>query len=212
MIKFFFNIVLALYGFSLFAQDNKHTVGLKSGIGFFNIYSANKEKSIVFNDTKYRSVFVSFLNYEYRLNSLFSIVTGCGFIQKGYKEELKITNENASVDIIDFDYKFNYLSIPVILNIQKGKRFKLFTEIGIVPSYLINSRYYHSASQIIPATTDEIKNVAKFDVVGEVGIGVTCHINEKIKIGLGGYYNLSFLTISTKDYWSGFDLKHFGFY
>ena len=175
MIKFFFNIVLALYGFSLFAQDNKHTVGLKSGIGFFNIYSANKEKSIVFNDTKYRSVFVSFLNYEYRLNSLFSIVTGCGFI-------------------------------------QKGKRFKLFTEIGIVPSYLINSRYYHSASQIIPATTDEIKNVAKFDVFGEVGIGVTCHINEKIKIGLGGYYNLSFLTISTKDYWSGFDLKHFGFY
>ena len=68
MIKFFFNIVLALYGFSLFAQDNKHTVGLKSGIGFFNIYSANKEKSIVlikyyFLDDSFQHFKILFINF-----------------------------------------------------------------------------------------------------------------------------------------------------
>ena len=115
-----------------------HYIGLKGGINRTNINSTNflSNRNKIDNGTGINAG----ITYEYSFNKRFNLGMDLLFLQKGFRTEFIITEEDGFRYLIggkiDSEYDFDYFSFPIKGGVSIGNKFSGFVNIGIIPSIL----------------------------------------------------------------------------
>lgn len=195
------------------SQSHKQTIGISAGINYSNIISKGSKYEI-FDNSNYIFGLTTSIIYDYQLNNILIIGTGLGFTQKGYCQEIVFANEYAqTIGKSKIYYLYDYIFVPLKLQVQKGDKFIYYGFIGVSPSYLVKSTFYVPAYKglISESTENMTPHVSKFDFVGNVGIGFSNLFFNKCRIGVNFGYDYSFITFTNKNYFDDFNMKHYGF-
>lgn len=211
--KYLFILLFCLSYVGIYSQTHQQFIGVKSGIVISNVNSMNDNLGY-FKNTKYKIGFIATITYDYQINDYLIIESGFNYTQKGfYKEMSSLEDADPSYDSMFSFYKYDYLSIPIEMKIQKGNKFMFSCFIGFAPNYLINSQFYYSVSKNSTSVhiIDMTEKVTKFDISGNIGIGASYLIKNKFKLGLDIGYNHSFLTITNHDYYENIKVTHYYF-
>ncbi|OFY32366.1 MAG: hypothetical protein A2X01_15215 [Bacteroidetes bacterium GWF2_35_48] len=209
----FLLIIGTITSLSLHSQTHHQMIGFKAGALYSNI-NEDDDTFQIFKDSKYKFGFGSNITYDYQMDDHSVIVTGLGYIQRGFYTMIVFTNEfGKTIGDGKIYYNYDYIEIPIKIKYQFGDKFKFYGFLGIAPNYLIKSNYHIPAiGNTVPEHTENTTNdVAKIDFTGEIGLGISYDIDEKFKIGLDFSYNHGTMTVTTKKYFDGIELVHYNF-
>ena len=186
-------ILLFFFIVSLSAVGQSHFIGLKGGVNLTNI------NSDAMRHTDFRAGFSGGLSYEYFFREKFSMSADIIYNQFGFSSTIQFVGANGDPlsDKLRSHFKYNYLSIPI----KTG-----FTNIGIIPSILLNEKITNLATSGNGTETGKAK---KFDLAGYVDIGGGYKF-ERYWLFASIAYQHSFTTITDSDYYSGVKMNIMG--
>lgn len=185
-------------------------IGVSAGMNFSNVNS----KDFV---THFRTGFTAGLNYEYLYKSNFSLGADLIYNQRGFINKIILTDESgfSTGEEYPTDFIYNYISVPLKVGFNSGDKVYVFSNIGIIPSFLLEAktvlpRIDNDLNVTGYETFDLSSNASNFDLGGLLEIGG----GYKFKNGLWLYtsltYQHSFTTISNREYLTNSTLRHNG--
>lgn len=196
--------------FSIYAQN--HLVGLKGGASWTNIQATGFLTEV---DTKLGMNLG--LTYDYMLKKYLSIESGIIYDQRGFTNEVIITNvEGAETgEKLTSKYNFDYVSIPLKIEYNYGKKAYFFGAIGVTPSYLVQAKMIIPSAELEGGTffgqkIDLTKDVNRFDLGGLAEVGFGYKFNEKLWLYSAFSYQRSFTSITNSNYLANSEIKHYG--
>ncbi len=81
------------------------------------------------------------VTYNSQISEHFYWGTGLGFYQKGNKFDIILTDsQGVKTDVIEIDWRFNYIGIPIYVAFQSGEKNSFFFEMGLIPAILASSK------------------------------------------------------------------------
>lgn len=188
-------LIMALFSFT-FANAQGFQFGVKGGGNYSSLGGADKDKVGVYikgdhftGDAKYK------YGYHMGLTSLLGfgddgflgLRTDLLYTTKGFQVDQKNTLANGNVEDIQVKRSLNYLSLPILLNINAGG---LFFELGPEVAYMTNT-----TSEIKRKTTDangnKVGNTDKDETstskedLGSIDFGYVAGIGYQSDMGLG---------------------------
>ena len=195
-------ILLFFFIVSLSAVGQSHFIGLKGGVNLTNI------NSDAMRHADFRTGFSGGLSYEYFFREKFSMSADIIYNQFGFSSTIQFVGANGDPlsDKLRSHFKYNYLSIPIKTGFTIGTTGFGFTNIGIIPSILLNEKITNLATSGNGTETGKAK---KFDLAGYVDIGGGYKF-ERYWLFASIAYQHSFTTITDSDYYSGVKMKHYG--
>lgn len=208
------NIFLFILTFSsLEINGQKHLFGFKSGVNLTNITSRNFLK----NSDNRKSLNVGF-NYEYLLKKHFSIGFDLIYNKLGFANDIIFTDNlgNPTGEKYTTKYNYDYISFPLKTGFNIGTKFCGFTNVGIIPSFLINAKTisptFDQDINLSGYETFKVTNyVSKFNFSGLFEIGGRFTINDRYLFFTSMSYFQSFTSITNSNYFSSSKIRHHGF-
>ena len=201
-----------LVGFSIKTFSQTQFIGLQGGVNFSNASSV-----LYFDGSKNKLGLTGGIGYELMLKN-YIITTGLLYNQFGFIKRILFAYENGNIFEInsDFEYNYDYLSIPLKLGYSIGKKFRIVPMLGIQPSFLVKAGTIRPKldinNQKIGFRTVNVKEyVSKFDLAGLLEIELNYSINSHIDIFTSCDYKYSFTTFSNDNYFSECKLKHYAY-
>lgn len=207
--------VIFMLFFTVTVSGQSSLVGVKGGASWTNGVSED-----LVGDVDFRNGLAIGLTYDYTFKRYFSagidiIYNQRGFINSG---EHIINLENSTKRRETFYYNCDYITVPLKIGFNYGKRMYGFINIGLTPSILVSAI---SAQQIIVYNDNEINtenreksNIAylnnKFDIGGFVEIGGGYKFKEKYWLYSSFIYQHSFTPFTNKNYFNGSKIRHYG--
>ena len=128
-------VLTIVFSIPVFGQN--HFIGLKGGMNKTNVNSTN-----FISNNGNRNGFNGGLTYEYRLNKKFNLGIEILYGQKGFTNDIFLTDETGNVtgEKATSEFNYNYLSFPIKGGFVLGGRISGFINFGFVPSFLINAK------------------------------------------------------------------------
>jgi len=136
--------------------------------------------------------------------------------QRGFTEDFDI---NFGLDRGLCKFNYDYLSFPVKIGLNRGRKIYGFLNTGLIPSILINAwatePYYSNHEYSGMETTNVKSKVTKFDIAGLVEIGGGYKFKDKYLLFTSFVFQRNFTKITNADYYSlshstGSE-RHYGF-
>lgn len=161
---------------------------------------------------------------DYNFADNYAVVTGLQLNTTGGKILAERRDQTPSASVVekaDFDYKLNFLEIPVALKLRTDEiqGFRFFGQLGITTGFNIAKKatyevQYRDESQV--AQTAEGDNVKLKGTLGiapvmfqmNIGAGAEYPINKKLKAYAGIFFNNGFAPDATKP--NNYDLNYKG--
>lgn len=166
-----------LAGAQLFAQ----TIIPRVGITLSNS-SYEPESFYEKSDKSFIAGFTAGIGYEFTLAGIVSLQPEINFIQKGQKRE-EIYYYEGIKSTLKFEYKYNYLEIPVLAKVKFGGLTKFYVSAG--PSIGIGLGGKYNQKNLIEDNLDsEYKGDIKFKDRPEGYEGNDVFVDNKLDIGL----------------------------
>ena len=196
---------------SISVSGQNHFIGTKSGVSWTNINSDNFSRG-----SDPRIGFSGGLSYELFLKKHFSLGADIIYNQRGFSNTINFTdnNGNATGEKSTDKFNYDYLSIPVKTGFTFGKNIYGFTNMGAIPSILVDARtiipVVNSSGRTTGTQTfDVTSNVSKIDlgVLMEAGGGYKFN---KYWLFTSVTYQQSITTISNSSYFSDTRMRHKG--
>ena len=208
------NIILIILTFSSLELNGQiHLLGFKSGANLTNITSRNFLK----NSDYRKSLNVGF-NYEYLFKKGFSIGFDLIYNKLGFTNDIIFTDNfgNPTGKRYTTKYNYDYISFPIKTGFNIGTKFCGFTNVGIIPSFLIDAKTisptFDQDIKLSGYETFEVTNyVSKFDFSGLFEIGGSFTLNERYWLFTSMSYFQSFTSITNSNYFSNSKIRHNGF-
>ncbi len=173
---------------STYAQDTKFTIAAEGGPSLTNLYGNNQSKKY-FKPIAggYAGILV-----QYNFSQHFSLRSGLTYERTG--TNFLVDTYDVNIDCI---YHFDYVTIPVLVKAQFGKKVRFYVNIGPYFSYLINQQYlakegkkYHDITSEVNDVVPVNKNRTNYGMVGGLGIEIKIRHNASITIGVNDFLGL----------------------
>jgi hypothetical protein len=192
---------------SIPAFSQNHFIGLKGGVNMTNVNTND-----FINDA--RIGFNAGLTYEYVVNNRFNVGVDFLYFQKGFTNEINLTDVsgNSTGKVLVAEFNYDYLSIPIKVGATTSGKFSGFVNLGVIPSFLINAKEKIPSIEADPAVTtyDVTDKVTKFDVGGMVEIGANYKIRPDFLLSASLGYQHSVTSFTNDNYFSGSEARHYG--
>ena len=98
------------------AQNNKHNIGVFMGCG------TSSTSQILSNSIGYNIG----LSYTYKINKNFAIITALDYDRRGSHFTSDVQNISGNIQRFDLYNNFDFISAPLLLNINIGNKVKYF--------------------------------------------------------------------------------------
>lgn len=203
-------IILAISTLKVAGQN--HFLGVKGGANSTNITSINFSSQ---NDA--RTGLTAGLTYEFLIKKHFSIGADLIYNQRGFTDDLIFTDNLGNPTFEKYKIKFNYdyISLPVKTGFNIGTKLFGFTNIGVIPSLLVDAKTiaptFDTDGKLTGKETFDVTNqVSKFDFAGLVEIGGGYKLNGRYWLFTSLSYQYSLTTITNSDYFANSKIRHNG--
>lgn len=173
MTKIFFFIGL-LFSMSFTAFSQSHSWGIQSGIVWSKVSKSSKE------GISYRNGYTTGLSYVYTTKKKILLGADLLYIQKGWLEH--------PYDI-HWDFRFNYLSIPIKIGIgDRANRLYFAGNVGLAPAWLLVAKIADTSLADITFTDEQGREIPtkipKFDLSALVEVQAGYYVTETFRLGL----------------------------
>jgi hypothetical protein len=201
--KFKNSILIIFFLLSISVNGQNYFIGIKAGANFTNV------KDNIFDDKEFKTGLCTGLSFDYLFRNKISISSDLLYTQKGFGnyfyfgDKINEPEINGGPEILYFHY--NYLSIPIKTGYQVGEKFHGFGNIGLAPSFLINSKMVFENNKSI-----KVDKVTKFDLAGQIEMGCAYQFKEKINIYSSISYMHSFTYLSNENYFGSGNIRSYG--
>jgi len=170
-------LIISFTLLSFLSQAQKHLVGAYGGL---NISNSLPISASGYTDSERRLAPLLGISYTNMLKEKLSLGFDLFYNARGFTQVSEITNEFGD-PIPDYnrEFKFEYLSMPIKLGYNLGNKIYGFGNIGVVPSFLLNSSSrvpsLFTSQGVLTYRIDDITSISRrYDVGGlfELGGGV----------------------------------------
>ncbi len=196
-------VVIVLFTTPVFGQN--HFIGMQGGISWTNVIS----EDCFFTDTKNRIGIMYGVTYDYTFKNKFHFGIDLIYAQKGFRNEVSITDQYEYQHDLEYESDYNYLSIPLKGGFLIGDNFSGFLYLGVVPSILMNAEALGQTIGSSPRTIDITDEVNEFDFGGLIELGASYKFKGRFMVFTSFAYQQSFMPTKEK-YFSNGDAKHYG--
>jgi len=205
-----FLIILTITTFKVAGQN--HLVGVKGGINRTNITSRN------FTDQNdYITTLFAGLTYEYLFKKHLLVGADLIYFQRGFTSDIVFTDDLGNPTDEKYTIKFNYdyVSLPIKTGFNIGNEFYGFTNIGVIPSLLVDAKTISPTFNTDGMVTgnelfDATSRVTKFDFAGLAEIGGGYKFKNSYWLFTSFAYQHSFTTITNSEYFTNSKIRHNG--
>jgi hypothetical protein len=203
-------IILTIVTLKVAGQN--HLIGVKGGVNSTNITSSN-----FIRQSDSRTGLTAGLTYEFLFKKHFSIGSDLIYNQRGFTNDLVITDNLGIPTGEKYTSKFNYdyFSIPIKTGFNIGTKLHGFTNIGVIPSFLVDAKTitptFDTDGKFTGNETFDVANrVSKFDFAGLVEIGGGYKFKGRYWLFTSFSYQHSFTTITNSEYFANGKIRHNG--
>lgn len=213
-------ITLLILGIAIPTFGQYHIIGIKGGINWTNINSTNflSSRSKIDNGTGVNAGLI----YEYSFNKRFNLGIDLLFLQKGFRREFIILEEDGIRYLvsgkIDSEFDYDYFSIPIKGGVSIGNKFLGFVNLGIIPSILnkatittklIDPVFTSSGIGYEEETTqDQTDKITRFDFSGLIELGLNYNFFDHYSLFASVGYQYSFTSITNQNYFPDGEVRH----
>lgn len=190
----------------------KNLFGVLGGINLTNISAKG-----IFTHRLPRTGIVAGISYDHLFKTKFSLGAKLLFQERGFHVNYHFTDDlgNPIDHIFTAKYHYNYLSIPLSIGYHGRQKFFSIAHIGLNPAILLSANTitpnYSSIGSSIGETTYSVrKRVSPLDLSGIIEIGAGYRFMELYHLYVSASYQHSITDFSNKNYFSSFNLKHYG--
>ena len=208
--KQIFLIILTITTLKVAGQN--HLVGVKGGVNWTNITTSN-----FVNQHDFRTGISAGLTYEYLFKKHFSVGADLIYNQRGFTNDIVFTDNLGNPTGEKYTTKFNYdyVSLPIKTGFNIGNKFYGFTNIGVIPSLLVDAKTvsptFNTDGKVTGNETFDVTNrVSKFDLAGLIEIGGGYKFKGRYWLFTSFSYQHSFTTITNSDYFANSKIRHNG--
>jgi hypothetical protein len=195
-------VIFLLLTISGYGQN--YFIGLKAGANFTNV------KDDIFNDKVFKTGLCTGLTFDYLFGNRISLSADLLYTQKGFgnyfifEDGIGGNGLSGGRELVFFHY--NYISIPAKIGYFVGGKFHGFGNIGLSPSYLVNSKTVSENGNSI----NEKNKVAKFDLAGQIEMGCGYLFKERFNIYSSISFAHSFTYLSNQNYFESGNIRNYG--
>lgn len=183
---------------SIGLKGQNYSIGLSSGPTFFT-------HKIIGQDGYpegpiHKTRFIAQGDIMLHVSKVFGLKIGIAYEQKGHDRNLygKI-----------HEFRFNYLSIPIVAELSFGNKIKLKAQAGGTVEYLLKQEWVREIGEGDIRNSNKTDDYDRSNYSALVGIGSEFILSEKISIELGGRYLRGLKTLKGEN--SFIKFKHIGF-
>ena len=188
----FFAVVICFITNQSYTQNSLFSIGAFGGQNF----STMRGTSYIDDNHTNKTGFTGGLTFNYQINDILSFQPEIVFERKGSTApsyEIRDLEGYSLGFLYGGDYHYDYLTIPLLLNVSIGKNLKLFVNLGSYLSYLINQTDDYST--VVIGNTNNMYPAKSFDFGIVTGIGFEIPLNENVSLFFEGRNNLGLLDI-----------------
>jgi hypothetical protein len=196
---------------TLTVTGQNHFLGVKGGANLSEVYASN-----FINDRNYATGIALGLTYQYRLKRQFTVGADLFYNQLGFSTNIRFSDElgNPTGTNLISKHNFDYVSMPLKVGINFGKKVYGFSNIGLTPQILINAKTIAPAFDFegvfFPSETSNVTNkVNKFDLGAFAEIGGGYKLNERLWMFSSFSYYHSFTSFTNTAYYESSTVRHY---
>lgn len=184
------SVIFLLFIFlNLSAQTKDEIPVSNTSIGL--ILSPVLSNAVQQNGQSAKFAYTAGFNISYKLNEIFSIMSGLLFSDRGYKENLYIPVNNPNLPSnIKLTYNNHFIEIPINAeySICKIQHLNLFISGGISLNYLfysttISDNYYDNGNTTHIRQVDTLSGIGfneRFEIGGNIGFGLKYNLKNNL--------------------------------
>jgi len=181
-------LLLGNFFTSAFAQDTKITISAEGGPSLTSFY----RNGTIRKDFKSIAGGYAGILVQYNFTENLSLRSGLTYERTGTKFFIDTYDIYA-----DYIYRFDYVSIPVMIRAEYGKKVRFYMNAGPYFSYLCNQEYvsrdrqeFDDQTMQIHGSTPRNKNRVDYGLAGGIGIIIKIAGNAAISAGVTDYLGL----------------------
>ncbi|MBA3681717.1 MAG: PorT family protein [Bacteroidetes bacterium] len=175
------------------AQQHKFEVGVEGGAGITSMWG----NALV---TKYNDPMIGFAygaTFQYNFPKIFSIKTNLFYERKGCVTRGTFLEPSGFTSGIFISRSnFDYLTMPVLLRANFGKKLKFFINTGPYFGYLIRQTYSFKGVNFPKTTSDNTTYFKNLDVGLTMGAGISIPLTKELVLSWEVRNNLGLYNIS----------------
>ena len=187
--KPFIVLLLTLISGLIMAQD--FSIGLRDGITFSSISGRYDFKNLESTKIEKATGHCFGLIFNYQISKSFILQTEINIEEKGFEFEAMLIGAG-----LKGNYRLKYITIPLIVNFEIGKKVKFYGYIGTYFGILLKSSNYTSFSTLFTSgiiaydlSYDPSHEFNDFEFGGLVGLGTKIPLGDKVKFIIDVRYN-----------------------
>lgn len=192
-ISFIFSIILIL-STTAFSQQHTFEAGIEGGAGYAHISGI----SINENDYQLKPVFSSGLTFMYNFHKRFSIRTGASFEKKGGRAQGDFPDPNGNkIGEYKTDIGLDYITVPLLIRLTQGKKFRFFGEVGPYFGRLLKSTFTYSGPNVTGVLVADFTSYYKRFDIGITGdVGISLPLSKALRLAVALRYNYGLYNIA----------------
>ncbi len=187
-------LILILLVTNVLGQQNKLYIGFDGSPGLIFL----RGNGIVKSYPKPTIGFSGGLFCQYNFQEKYAIRTAISFERKGSRTSTTtIDNNGEIIAVLPTNQNFDYLNIPVLFQVNFGKRIKYFVNAGAFFAYLIKQSVVASNGTSLSGSNTSNTNLYKRSDAGVVaGLGISIPLKEKYALSFEIRNNLGLLNVN----------------
>jgi hypothetical protein len=208
--KFCFFILCILLASNYTAAQQGY-LGIKTNIGFNNVTYNGTLKT-----TNYNPSFNAAITFEKSFKNNYFWGIDLMYQKLGFIEPFTIINNfgKTTGETGQIIYTFSYINMPISVGIYTGSKWKKLISLALISSILVNANttvldYKTNGKQKPKQSFDKSDEPNKFDLSGQINLGIGRQINNKTLIYSTAGFQKSFTNLSNDSYFLDADLKHY---
>jgi len=199
-VKHFFISFLIVLFFSPSLFGQKFSIGISAGPSFFTQKAEDEDR--VWGEP----LFITRLFFQGDLTFQFSEDIALKF-NVAYQQKGFIRKEPTNFGFAFNKNKFNYFSVPILLELSRGEKIKYKAQIGFSFEYLLKSEHIRQREFDL-YYSDRTKRYDRKYLSAVFGLSAELPLSDKFSVELGGRFSQGMLTLQKENSWVMF--RHSG--
>ncbi len=180
-------------------------IGLKAGINYTNVIAQ------YFDDKVSKTGLCTGITLDYTFTNKIMLSADLLYSQRGFGNYFLFGNNISATGSVSTGrelvyFHYDYISVPLKIGFSRGKNYSAFGNVGLIPSYLVNSKTVFEDG----SSNDNTDKVSKFDLAGQLELGFGYTFKESYFIYTSFSFVHSFTHLTNENYLYQVYLKNYG--
>lgn len=166
---------------------SQNYIGLNGSIGLYKVSATTPQTDFALKPG-------AGVNFLHQFDNHLRFTIGVNFMPLGFKSSYTTTNNVGQViGKTTLNYNINYLSAPVLIGYTFGfEKLNIYSNLGVVPAYLLNVSYKVDDNKTKQTTTD----FNKVDILARFNVGTEFKLSDKLLFNIDANIQKGFIPIS----------------